>query len=98
MRGRFLSVFALAVLMSGRYHVTVVTSLPEAPTPIEKPFQMSFVAGLVPPSVIQAEEEGCTQGVAKVETWHSFVNFLIGSVSSNLVTPISVSMTCAASP
>ena len=56
---------------------------------------MSFVAGLVPPPEIRAEEEGCTEGVAKVHVWRSFVNILVGGISSNLITPISVSVTCA---
>ena len=34
--------------------------------------------------------------MARVHTWRSFLNFLIGAVSQNLVTPISVSITCAA--
>ena len=96
MRGRKLSICALVVMMSGCFHVTVVTGLPESTTRIDEAFQMSFVAGLVPPPEIQAEEEGCTQGVAKVHVWHSFVNILIGGISTSLVTPISVSVTCAA--
>ena len=95
MRGRKLSICALVAIMSGCYHVTVVTGLPESTTTYDEEFQMSFVAGLVPPPEIEAEEEGCTEGVAKVHVWRSFVNVLIGAISSNLVTPISVSVTCA---
>ena len=95
MRGRKLSMCALVAIMSGCYHVTVVTGLPESTTTIDEAFQMSFVAGLVPPPEIEAEEEGCTEGVAKVHVWRSFVNILVGGISSNLITPISVSVTCA---
>ena len=95
MRGRKLSIFALVAIMSGCYHVTVVTGLPESTTTIDEAFQMSFVAGLVPPSEIEADEEGCTEGVAKVHTWRSFVNMLIAGLSFSLVTPMSVSVTCA---
>ena len=95
MRGRKLSIFALVAIMSGCYHVTVVTGLPESTTTIDEAFQMSFVQGLIPPSEIEADEEGCTEGVAKVHTWRSFVNMLVGSISFNLVTPMSVSVTCA---
>ncbi len=95
MRGRKLSIFALVAIMSGCYHVTVVTGLPESTTTIDEAFQMSFVSGLVPPAEIQAEDEGCTEGVAKVHVWRSFVKVLVAGVSGNLVTPISVSVTCA---
>ena len=62
MRGRKLSICALVAIMSGCYHVTVVTGLPESTTTYDEEFQMSFVAGLVPPPEIEAEEEGCTEG------------------------------------
>ena len=97
MRGRTLSICGLVAMVSGCYHVTVVTGLPESMTRSEEAFQMSYVVGLVPPPEINAEEVGCAQGVAKIETWHSFVNILIGGLSGNLITPISVSVTCAAS-
>ena len=94
MRRRMRAICAAVIVMSGCYHVTVVTGAPESSTRINKEFQMSFVAGLVPPPEIQADQEGCTDGVAKVETWRSFVNLLVGAVSSSLVTPISVTVTC----
>ncbi len=95
MRGRKLSICALVAIMSGCYHVTVVTGLPESTTTYDEALQLSFVAGLVPPPEIDADEEGCTEGVAKVPVWRSFVNMLVGGISGNLVTPISVSVTCA---
>lgn len=95
MRTKTLTLCAAVAVMSGCYHVTVLTGAPPSATEINKPFSMSFVAGLVPPAEIDATEEGCTSGVARVETWHSFVNMLVGGISSNLVTPISVKVTCA---
>ena len=97
MRRRMLAICAAVVVTSGCYHITVVTGVPESSTRITEPFQMSFVAGLVPPPEIQADQEGCTDGVAKVHVWHSFVNLLVGGISGSLVTPISVTVTCAAS-
>jgi hypothetical protein len=86
---------AALVLMSGCYHVNVITDTDPSAMRVTKPFQMSFVAGLVPPPKILATEEGCTNGVASVHTWRSFVNMLIGGLSSNLVTPMSVEITCS---
>ncbi len=97
MRRRMLAICAAVVVTSGCFHITVVTGVPESSTRITKPFQMSFVAGLIPPPEIQANQEGCTDGVAKVHTWHSFVNYLVAGISGSLVTPISVTVTCAAS-
>lgn len=94
MRHRVLAIFATAVSVSGCYHITVLTGAPESPTRIEEPWQMSFVSGLVPPSEIQADEE-CTEGVAKVETRRRFMNVFVAALSSSIVTPITVIVTCA---
>jgi hypothetical protein len=88
---------AAAVLCAGCYHVTVLTGAPPASTTIDKPWQHSFVYGLVPPAEMTAQPT-CTQGVAKVETERSFVNGLVGALTWNLYTPIHVLVTCASGP
>ena len=59
--------------------------------------QYSFVAGLVPPPEIAANDK-CTQGVAKVETERSFLNALVGAVTYNIFTPMHTKVTCAGGP
>jgi hypothetical protein len=90
---------ALAALVAaaGCYHVTVVTGAPPATQTIDKPWQNSFVIGLVPPPEISAKET-CTQGVAKVETERSFLNGLVGALTWNIYTPMHARVTCASGP
>jgi hypothetical protein len=95
---RYLSAAAaLVVLCGGCYHVTVVTGAPAGPTVIDKPWQNSFVIGLVPPAELDVKSQ-CTSGVAKVETERSFLNGLVGAITENIYTPIHVMVTCASGP
>jgi len=83
-----------AVVCSGCYHVTVVTGAPAATQTVDKPWQNSFIAGIVPPAELSSKET-CAQGVAKVETERSFLNGLVGAVTWNIYTPMHVNVTCA---
>ena len=95
---RYLSaVAALIVLGTGCYHVTVITGAPAAPTTIDKPWQNSFVYGLVPPPEIDAKAT-CTRGVAQVETERSFLNGLVGAITWSIYTPLHAKVTCASGP
>jgi hypothetical protein len=85
------------VLCAGCYRVTVLTGAPPAPQTIDKPWQYSFVYGLVPPPEIDAKPT-CTQGFAEVMTERSFLNGLVGALTSSIFTPMHVKVTCAAGP
>lgn len=90
----FLPVLAAASL-SACYHQTVQTApAPAGARVIDKPWQMSFAYGLVPPPEVNAAEE-CQGGVARVETEHSFLNSLVAVVTFGIVTPMRVIITCA---
>ena len=95
-RSAFTAILAV-LLLAGCYRVTVVTGAPAAAQTVEKPWQMSFVVGLVPPPELNVSQQ-CTQGVARVITEHSFMNGLVAAISSNIVTPITVKVTCASGP
>jgi Bor protein len=98
MRRNLLALAAAAALLSGCYRVTVLTGAPEAPTPaIDKPWQNSFVIGLVPPPEVDTQSK-CPQGVAKVQTEHSFLNGLVAALTWSIYTPIHVTVTCATGP
>ena len=88
---------ALLVGVGGCYHVTVITGAPPASTSIDKPWQNSFVYGLVPPQEVGARPP-CAQGVAKVDTERSFLNGLVGAVTWSIYTPMHVTVTCASGP
>lgn len=97
MRARILALGLVAVVMGGCYKVTVVTGAPSSPNQIDKEWQMSFVAGLVPPPEIDTQSE-CPGGVAEVRTERSFLNSLVAALSNNLVTPIHTTVVCASGP
>ncbi|GMV09479.1 MAG: hypothetical protein AMXMBFR55_12130 [Gemmatimonadota bacterium] len=77
------------------YHQVVETGKAASPTVIDKPWQMGFVYGLVPPPALNTASQ-CPGGVAKVETQHSFLNGLVASLTFGLITPMQVTITCAA--
>ena len=82
--------FALAAC----YHAVVETGRPASSTVVNKPFQPSFVFGLVPPPAVNVAQE-CKSGVAKVETQHSFVEGLVAGITFGIFTPMTVTVTCA---
>ena len=57
---------------------------------------MGYIGGLVAPPTIETASK-CPSGVAMVETQHTFVNGLVQVFTGNLLNPINVKITCAAS-
>ncbi|MCU0648005.1 MAG: Bor family protein [Gemmatimonadaceae bacterium] len=90
------AVAALAAL-TGCYHYTVVTGAPESDKKIDVRWQKSWVFGLVPPDTIKSKAT-CAQGVAKVETQHTFLNGLVRLLTYSIFTPINPVVTCASGP
>lgn len=91
---RKLAFVLAAVLVTGCYHVTVVTSAAAPGAKVEKEWQNSFVYGLVPPPELDVKEQ-CSQGVAKVETERSFLNGLVSALTWSIYTPMHTTVTCA---
>ena len=86
----------LAVLSTGCYHATINTGRPVGTTTITQPWALSFIYGLVPPPTVETASK-CPSGVAVVETQHSFLNGLIGVLTVGIFTPMTITVTCAAS-
>jgi Bor protein len=95
MRMRFSTLILGALLLTGCYHVTVISGTSPSPTVVDKPWQNSFVYGLVPPPELNVKEQ-CPNGVQKVETETSFLNGLVGALTWSLFTPIHAKVTCSA--
>lgn len=92
-----LRMFVLVLVMaslSGCYVATVDTGLPKSTKVISKPWASCWVYGLVPPPTIETATE-CPNGVARVETQHSFLNYLVGGLTFGIYTPIQITVTCA---
>ena len=102
MRARSLTVVATAALMCGGcYRVTVITGAPPVDSlttkPVDRPWQKSFVYGLVPPPDVDTKEQ-CPLGFAVVQTERSFLNGLVSAITYSIFTPMHTKVTCAAGP
>ena len=85
---------ASAIALSGCYHAIIDTGRTASTEVITKPWANSFIFGLVPPPVLETSQQ-CKNGVAKVETQHSFLNGLAAVVTFSLYTPMTITVTCA---
>jgi Bor protein len=86
---------ATLIVTAGCYHATVETGATPSSTVIDKAFASSWIYGLIPPSIVSTASQ-CPNGVAKVETQHSFVNQLVGFITLGIYTPMQITVTCAA--
>lgn len=84
-----------AFALTGCYHAVIQTGRPESSDVISIKWANGFIFGLVPPPVVETASR-CTNGVAKVETQHSFLNLLAQAVTFSLYTPMQIDVTCAA--
>lgn len=91
---RLVAVAALALASSGCYHATIVTGQPAGTQMVTNPWAHSFIAGLVPPSTVETAAQ-CPNGVAQVETQHSFLNMLAQFVTFSIYSPMTIEVTCA---
>lgn len=98
MRRSFGTVVLLALLLpvvSGCYHAVVNTGARPSMETIEQPWALGFAWGLIPPPVVETAA-GCPTGIAKVETLHSFLNQVVYILTSGIVAPMTIKVTCAA--
>lgn len=95
MKIRTLAVLGLVLVLGGCYHAIIDTGMPASGTVIEEPWAMSFVGGLIPPPLVDVASR-CPNGVSRVETQHSFLNSLVGGITSGIITPMTITVTCAA--
>ena len=94
MRIRRVAALIAAFALTGCYHAVIQTGRPEATDVISNKWANGFLWGLVPPAVVETASR-CTNGVAKVETQHSFLNGLAAAVTFGIYTPIQIDVTCA---
>jgi Bor protein len=91
------ALFVVSLIALGAcYHATVQTGATPSSTVIDKSFASAWIYGLVPPSTVSTASK-CPNGVAKVETQHTFVNQLVGFLTLGIYTPMQIRVTCAAS-
>ena len=95
MRLRRAVAVAAAFLLTGCFHAVIQTGRPESTDVISIKWANGFVLGLVPPPVVETASR-CTNGVARVETQHSFLNLIALIVTVGLYSPMQIDVTCAA--
>ena len=93
-RLRSVTVLAAAFALSACFHAVVETGRPAGTKVINKPWAMSFIYGLVPPPVVNTASD-CPGGVSKVESQISFLNGLVAALTFSIVTPMTITVTCA---
>jgi hypothetical protein len=91
---RLVPLFCLC--FAGCYHANVETGRAPGNQRIENGWAPSFLGGLVSPSPVDAKSS-CANGISRVETQHSFLNGLVGAATLSIYTPMSITVTCAAS-
>jgi hypothetical protein len=95
MRRKSFALVLGAAMLTGCYHVTVISGSTPSPTVVDMPWQHSFIYGIVPPKEINVKDQ-CPNGVQKVETEASFLNGLVAAITSSIYTPIHARITCSA--
>ncbi len=83
-----------AFALTGCYHAVIETGRPAGTEVITQKWANSFIYGLVPPPMVNTASR-CPNGVAKVETQHSFLNGLVAAITWGIYTPIQIDVTCA---
>ncbi len=91
---RCANVLVAAIALSGCYHATIETGLTPSTQVLEQSFASSWIYGLVPPKTVETASR-CPDGVARVETQHTFVNQLVGFLTLGIYTPMHIRVTCA---
>jgi Bor protein len=86
--------FVAMCALSGCFHTIVTTGLPAGPDIITRPWASSFLFGLVPPDIVNGAAT-CPAGVARVESSHSFANWLVSVGTIGVYTPMTLTFRCA---
>src|SRR5512140_1218501 len=94
---RAVALLAVVAVLPGCYVAKVDTGLHPSTTVIKKSFASCWLYGLVPPSTVETAAK-CPNGVAIVETQHSFLNQVVAGLTFEIYTPIQITVTCAERP
>jgi hypothetical protein len=84
------------VTLSSCYHAIINTGLAPSGQTITDKWATSWLGGLVPPKVVETAAQ-CPNGVARVETQHSFLNQLASGLTFGIYSPMTIEVQCAAS-
>ncbi len=92
---RMLAVAASVMVLGACYHATINTGLTPSKQVIKEAWAPGWIAGLIPPPVLETASR-CPNGVAVVETQHSFLNMVVTALTASIFTPMTIEVQCAA--
>lgn len=95
MTSRKLIAVMLVAISAGCYRATIETGRAPSGESIRQEWAHSFIAGLIPPATVETASQ-CPNGVASVETQHSFLNMIAHAVTFGLYSPMTITVQCAA--
>lgn len=95
-RAALLALAGMFTLTAGCYKATIETGLPASTTIVQNEWASSWIGGLVPPATVNVASQ-CPNGVSQVQTQHSFLNMLAHLVTFGVYSPMTITVTCAAS-
>jgi hypothetical protein len=88
------STSAAVLFMAACFHATIQTGATPGAQVIDQEWASGWIFGLVPPKTVEAASQ-CPNGVATVETQHTFLNMLVSFLTIDIYTPMSIKVTCA---
>ncbi len=91
---RMLAVAASVLVLGACYHATISTGLVPSKQVVKESWAPGWIAGLIPPPVVETASR-CPNGVAQVETQHSFLNMLVTGLTASIFTPMTIQVQCA---
>jgi len=91
---RTLSIAVGALALGACYHATIDTGLTPSGQTIKQEWAASWLEGLVPPAIVETAAK-CPNGVARVETQHSFLNMVASAITFGIYTPMTIEVQCA---
>lgn len=94
---RAVAFLVVLAFLPGCYVAKIDTGLHPSTTVIKKSWASCWIYGLVPPSTVETAAK-CPNGVAIVETQHSFLNQVVAGLTFGIYTPIQITVTCAERP
>lgn len=91
---RSLLIVCAVAVVAGCYHAIIDTGLSSSGQTVSNKWAHSYLAGLVPPKLVETAAR-CPNGVAKVETQHSFLNMVAQVVTFSIYSPMTIEVQCA---
>lgn len=89
-----LALISLLIASAGCHHVIIETGLEPSQTVHQEEWNLAFAWAIFPAKVDASKY--CGGRWARVETKQSFLNWVVGAITSGIITPMDTKVVCAA--